>query len=353
MLSQLVEAAGKTARQHQVVISLRDEGVFGGSLRAAGVELHCLHMTGPLTLPPALWKLTKILRKTRPEVVMTWLYHADLMGTLAAFLTGTRRLVWNLRCSKMDFANSHRSTAWIVRLLARISRRPWAVSFNSHTGQRDHQKLGYRPQRWVYLPNGFDPDQWRPDPEQRRAVRAQWKLEPGAVAIGMVARVAPQKDHANFLRAAQQIAPRHPQVRFILIGKGTERLPLPPALAGRVLALGERHDVDRLLRGLDIFVLASLFGEGLPNVVGEAMSTGLPCVVTDVGDSQDLLGDGGLAVPRGDTEALVRALTAITTMLPEERAALGARGRARIEEHFTLALAESRYQELWEEASRP
>ena len=354
MLARIAMYAFGPEAPRQIVISLMGEGTHGSTLRSAGVELHCLDMRNGLSFFPVLLRLAAIFRRLKPNVLMTWLYHADLVGTLAAMIAGLsmRRVIWNVRCSDMNLAHYAATTRIATIALARLSRFPACVAANSKAGQRAHSGMGYRPRKWIYLPNGFDLDVWRPDEGDREAVRNELKLAPGILAIAMIARVDPQKDHGTFLAAAQYLVARHSNLRFVLIGKGTEALALPAAMAGQVIALGERQDVDLLLRGLDIVVLSSMT-EGFPNVIGEAMATALPCVVTDVGESAELVGETGLVTPARDPTALAEAIMKMVSESPEARQARGARARERIRANFSIDRIANLYKATWLSVAAP
>lgn len=332
-----------------LVVTLRSGGAFAPELRARGVPVVSLGMRpGPSALL-GWWRLVRLLRRVRPALVLSWLYHADLVATLAVPFAGRPRLVWNLRGTAKSPAGSPWHTRLTVRLLARLSRRPWAVAANSHAGRRDHEALGYHPRRWIHLPNGIDTDRWRPDADDRSAVRTELGLDDDEVACVAVARVHPQKDHPTLLVAMGRLVERNPdrRLRLVLVGEGTATLPLPPAIAPRVLALGARDDLPRLLRGADLAVLSSAFGEGLPNVVAEAMATGLPAVVTDVGDAAELVGDTGWVVAPGDAAGLGEALRAAVDAGAGERRARGRAARERVAQQWSLDGSLAAYRELW------
>ena len=166
-----------------------------------------------------------------------------------------------------------------------------------------HEALGYRPRDWVHMPNGVDLNRYRPDTRDRVQVRAELGLDATTFAVGMIARADPQKDHVTFLAAAEIVAAQHPNLRFILAGRETEKLPA----VDRILTLGEREDVPRLLRGLDVVVLSSAYGEGTPNIIAEAMATGVPCITTNVGDAAALVGCSGLVVAPRNPHRVVRS----------------------------------------------
>jgi glycosyltransferase involved in cell wall biosynthesis len=287
-----------------------------------------------------------MLRRNRPDVVMTWLYHADFIGTMALLASGlgTDRLVWNLRCSNLDFKDFARTTRWLVSILAWLSPLPRTIAANSRSGQRAHQALGYRPRSWVYLPNGLDLDEWRPDEADRVKIRHELGLKNGGLAVGMIARLDPQKDHATFLAAAERVSGRGWQVRFILVGRNTTKLPTYE----HVLALGERRDIPRLLRGMDIIVLSSAYGEGFPNVLAEAMATEIPCVTTDVGDAAALVDGTGLVVPPRNPGALAAAIEMLLSEDAASRTSRGRRARETIQRNYSLKRIAELYHELWQ-----
>lgn len=348
MLARIVNAKDFSAASRQVVISLIDRGVQGPVLKSAGIELHTLNMNQPLAAPWSVFRLSRLLRQLKPDIVMTWLYHADLIGTLASRLAGldSGRLVWNIRCSDMDLSQYAFTTRLVTRGLAALSPYPAAVVTNSLAGQRAHARLGYRPKRWVHLANGFDLGEWYPDADDRLAVRRSLGLDDSVIALACVARVDPMKDHSNLLAAMEQLGAR-PDLCLVLIGKGTEKIKVADLPQATVIALGERRDVPWLMRGFDGLVLSSRT-EGFPNVVGEAMATGVPCIVTDVGDAASIVDDTGLVVPPHDAKALA---SAVATFLAEPegiRRDRSKRARERIVEHFSLERAQMQYEALWQ-----
>lgn len=357
MLAKLVRAQAPLGVR-SLVISLTGPGVYGPELEREGVAVWSLGMRRGVPEPAALLRLVGILRRERPQLLQSWLYHADLLALLAAPLAGVPKLCWNIRCSDMDMSRYSRLSRWLLRLLARLSGRPDAVLVNSEAGLQLHQRLGYRPRSWQVIANGFDIGRYRPDPAARREIRAELGLSEDHLAVGLIARFDPMKDHAGFLAAAAQVAQRLPQARFVLAGREVE--PGNPAfaaassgaLAGRVSLLGPRSDVPRLMAALDLCCLGSAFGEGFPNVVGEAMACGVPCVATDVGDASRVIGETGRVVPPGNPAALAAALTELLDSPPETRRRLGAAARQRIEDEFSIEIIARRYLDLYRRLTR-
>jgi glycosyltransferase involved in cell wall biosynthesis len=207
----------------------------------------------------------------------------------------------------------------------------------------------------VVLPNGFDLDAFQPDPAARGSVRQELGISEETPLIGLVARFHPQKDHHNFMQAAAQLHARLPNVHFLLCGAGVT--PENPALAqwveeaglrANVHLLGVRQDVPRLSAALDI-ATSSSSGEGFPNVVGEAMACGVPCVVTDVGDAALIVGETGRVVPPHDAQALADAWHDLLNAGEDYRYELGMAARRRVQECFSMTTISRRYEQLYEE----
>jgi glycosyltransferase involved in cell wall biosynthesis len=359
MLAKLVSSMD-AGRFRTKVVSMIPPGVIGARLVQQGIEVHSLGMRRGLPHPLAIWRLLRLLHDEKPDVLQTWLYHADLLGLIASRLARVPHLVWNLRCSDMDLREYSRLSAAMPRLLGWLSRGPDLIIVNSHAGRETHEQLGYRARQWQVIPNGFDTDRFHPDGQAhaRLCTRLQWAQD--SFVVCLPARFDPMKDHANFLAAATRFAQDCGRARFLLVGRGADSNNESLAAAvdrtgcGRKIALlGERHDMPELLAGSDLVTLSSAFGEGSPNVIGEAMACGAPVVATDVGDAARLIGGAGLIVRPRDAEALSAAWRRVFELGPQDRAQLGAKGRQRIVERYAMPTIIARYAALYEDLARP
>src|SRR5262249_10878967 len=179
-------------------------------------------------------------------------------------------------------------------------------------------------ERIAVVPNGIDTDAMRPDAAAGRAMRRTWGIPEDAFVIGCVARLDPMKDHANFLAAAARCSRETADLRFVCIGSGPpayraelQALSSSLGLADRVVWAGEIADVKAAYNAFDIATLPSAFGEGFPNVIGEAMACGVPVAATDVGDARAIIGGHGEVVPPGSPEWLGKAWTRLRQRLAE------------------------------------
>lgn len=322
--------AGQQAGRAPLVVSLRPGGSQYERLQAAGVRVMDLGMRPGVPSLGGLLRLRRLIRREKPAMIQSWMYHADLYALLALVLSARvrrTRLYWGVRCSGLDFGQYALSLRVIVRLCSTLSHFTDGVVFNSQAGKLAHRKLGYSMRGAVVIDNGIDTGAFRPEVALRLPAREELGIAPDAFAVGTVARVDVMKDYPTLLDALRQLD----GVTCVAVGRGTESLDPTPGL----LAQGGRDDVARLLNGFDLLVNASAFGEGFSNAIAEAMATGVPVVATDVGDARRIVGDGGLIIPPRDPAALVEAIARL-----RDDAALrercGRAARERIETHFSL-----------------
>lgn len=340
------------------VVSLIEPGPMGRKLSDAGIRVDSLGMRRGIPSPAGLIRLVRLIRSWQPDVVQTWLYHADLAGLIAtrlAFPLGKGpKVAWNLRCSFMALDEYRRLTGVTLKACSALSGLPDVVVTNSHEAARFHGQLGYAPKRFEVIPNGFNVDRFAPDSEARWQVRDELSISQDALVIGHVARFDAMKDHRTMIRAAA-LATRDCHPIFVFTGRGVDydnlELATWMAEAGldsdRVRLLGERNDIPRLMAAMDIHVSSST-GESFPNVVGEAMASGVVNIVTDVGDSARLVGDTGQVVPPADPKALGRAIARMGALPAQERKARAQACRERIREQYSLPAIVERYEALYE-----
>ena len=336
------------------VISLTDLGPMAGRLTASGTPVRALGMRPGVANPLRILQLAAWLKKSKPQVVQTWMYHADLIGGTAAWLAGNLPVVWGIHHTNLDPDQNKRSTIWTARACARLSRRlPKRIVCCSEASREAHARFGYSEQKMQVIPNGFDLRRFHPDAEARLWLRQELEIPADALLIGMAARFHIQKGHPNFIRAAASLHSRLPDVHFVLCGKDVDKnnSELTAWIKAADLStvchlLGSREDMSCVFAALDVATSSSL-SEAFPMAVGEAMACGTPCVVTDVGDSASIVGDMGKVVPAGDSEALAAAWQEMLAGGPAVRQQMGRAARNRVEQRFNIDSIVERYQELY------
>lgn len=333
------------------VISLMGRGIITERIEGLGIKVETLNMgQGERPGWRALVRLKRLTAKLRPDVVQGWMYHGNLAATLARLLAMVRgnkvALFWNIRQTLYDLNSEKRQTRALILLSRRLSFLPSRIIYNSSVSRTQHAAIGYRNTNGLVIPNGFDLQQFRPDSERRRQLRETMGVSNETIMIGHISRFHPMKDHATLLRVVDRVVEVNgglQDIQFVLVGHGvTDTLSDHPSIR----FLGERTDVAEIMSALDIVVLTSAWGEGFPNVIGEAMATALPCVVTDVGDSAKIVGEYGFVCPIGDDQCIASSLLQLINSA-EQREFMGQHARQRIQENYTMDIVKNEYLGCW------
>jgi glycosyltransferase involved in cell wall biosynthesis len=353
MLHRLILSSRGGEYSH-LVVSLDPAGEMRKRFEEAGIELVIFNFRKvPIS---HFFHLVVLIRKVKPDIVQSWLYHADLLGGLAARLAGNRIVFWGIRTTEVAAAGT-RGTKFVRHLCACLSHIvPHTIVCAADASRRAHIAIGYDAARMVVVPNGFDLSRLVATPEQRNELRLQCEFGVGVVVIGYLGRFHPDKDQANFVRAAGLLAQQHSNVSFLMVGRGLDEKNdqltqwiSATGCAKRFVLLGERDDVPVCLAAMDLFCLSSRT-EGFPNVVAEAMAMGLPCAVTDVGDAAMLVAGTGVVVPKEDSAALAAGLGQLMQMAPDARQRLGEAAKARIHSEFAMDRARERFESIYQSA---
>ena len=353
MLKRLIESHLERPDIEHSIISLTDMGVLGEQLTKQGVAVYCLGMTSILKGPVTFFKLRKLLRTLRPDVVHTWMYHADLLGSLAARSIGLRHVVWCIRSTDISKGGG-KGTLIIRKLCALLSGwLPRVIVCAAGASRKVHEAVGYSADKMQVIPNGFELDKLLPTGSNETHIRDKLGISKACMLVVTVGRYNPVKDHKTFIEAAGKVATKLSDVRFMLVGRDLEysnsklmALINATGQADAFYLVGERNDVPTCLQASDVFCLHSAT-EGFPNVLGEAMAVGLPCITTDVGDAAYLLDNPEWVVPAASPSKLADKLDAMLSLPAAERETLGQTAANRIREHFTMDAISSRYFDLY------
>lgn len=338
------------------VVSLTERGELASAFERAGADVVALGMRGLLSLPGAVARLAREIRTRRPQLMSTWMYHADLVGGLAARLAGLPAVAWNIRHSDLSSAHTSLATRAVMRTNALLSGTlPKKILCCSETARRTHIEFGFRDDRFHLIPNGFDLQTFQPSAEARTSVRQELGLRDDDLLIGLVARWHRHKDQPGFIRAAATLGQEYENVHFVLVGDDCDkdnpelvRLVTEAGLDGRAHLLGRRRDIARITAAFDIATSSSV-SEAFSNTLGEAMACAVPCVATDVGDSAYIVGDTGRIVPPQDPPALARAWAELIAAPDIVRRELGERARERVTQKFALGIVTRQYEDAFRE----
>lgn len=338
------------------VISMMSTGKYGPLLIEAGVDVVSLNMPrGRVTLG-GVFELWRILRRLKPDIVQTWLYHADLVGGVVARLAGIRQVFWGVRHNNLTPGTVKRNTILVASICAKLSKIvPYKIISCSQSAVYSHVAFGYDLKRFLVIPNGYDLKLFSNQFEAGRVLRNALGISENITLLGMVGRFDPQKDLRNLLGALGALR-SEADIMCLLVGAGMEdsNTELTQWISDsgcryRICLLGKRTDIPAIMSALDIHVLSSL-GEGFPNVLAEAMASGTPCVTTNVGDAALIVGNTGWIVPPQDSvalsDAIKEAVWARMNGSEWERRCVVA--QQRIVENFGIKKMVTSYHEAWD-----
>ena len=331
-------AKGLARRGHRVTLaSFYPDGPFEAELVEDNLERLVIGKRGRGDVFAFLWRLGRAVAARQPDVIYGFLPVPNLLTAATRIHFGARMgIVWGIRGTPLDPARYdwlERASIRLERLAARV---PDLVIANSRSGKEWARGAGFDARRVAMVANGIDTAAFcPPSAEQRAAARAMLGCPADVPVVAVVGRIDPMKDHETFLEALATAARAAPELRALIVGSGAaaavDRLRQSAETLGigdRVIWSEARRDVARVYHAADLLCLPSAFGEGFPNVVGEAMATGLSCIVTAVGDSAELVGDTGKVVPPRCPELLARAILDCVRRLRESgRHNLAARRR--------------------------
>jgi glycosyltransferase involved in cell wall biosynthesis len=354
MLLKLLKGIDKN-RYVVCVLSLTTIGEIGHQIQKLDIPVHAFGMNSGIPNPLCLFDLVRLIKCFQPDLVHTWMYHADLLGGLASRISGIKGLSWGIRHTDLSPSANKRSTLWVVRLCAWLSHwLPRKILVNSQVARKVHEATGYSADKMVVIPNGFDLERFIPAASARHELRSEFGLDAATPLVGVIGRFHPQKNQIGFVQVMTALHASRPDVHFLLAGQGVDsdnRVLVAAIHAAGVDGvchlLGLRTDIPRLMAALDVLALPSV-GEAFPNVVGEAMACAVPCAVTDVGDSAWIVGDTGRVVPAGDMSGLAIAVHDLLNMPSEERTALGAGARERVSSLFEIGAVVKQYEAFYE-----
>lgn len=314
---QLVLTAKDLAKRgHSVtILTFYSGGFYESELEGAAARLISLNKTGRWDLLGFYWRLIKRLRFESPDVLYSFLDSANVFSILCKPFLFNKKIVWGVRASNMDLSAYPWISRWSYKAECFFSRFADRIIANSHAGLDYAVAHGFPREKMCVVHNGIDTEYFAPDHSLGLPLRTQWGVADNQVLIGLVGRIDPMKGHEIFLQAAAILKENATDTRFVCVGDGEKAYVERMQAVAKDLKLnnvliwaGVQSDMPAVYNALDLLVSSS-FGEGFSNVIAEAMACDVPCVVTDVGDSADIVGDCGELVPPNQSQLLADTIT--------------------------------------------
>lgn len=322
------------------VISLTGLGPIGVELQELGVDVVPLNMRGFSSFPYMLIKLRSELKRRAPDIVQTWMYHADFMGGVAAKSLGIKRIIWGVRTTDVGLGGA-KTTLLIRSICAFLSKYiPDVIVCAAYASRDFHIKVGYKASKMQVIENGFNLDKFFFDSKVRKKVREQLGVTEGSLLVGSVGRFNEIKNQELFVETASLIVSAVPNAVFLMVGRDNDwdNTQLVDwidrkALRDKFILVGEQSCIPQYFGAMDVFCLHSKT-EGFPNVLGEAMAMGLPCISTDVGDANKLLSDEYLCP--SSAQSVAQKIVGVLNLDREVLISIGQKNRKRIVEDYSM-----------------
>jgi len=355
MLCKLLSNYDKNLFNPIVISLMNSGGILDKYIKKLGIPLYFVGLNNYYPRPIAFYNFIKYLYKLKPDIIQGWMYHGNMAASLAGlFLLNKIPILWNIRHTPYNLKEEKLFISILIRLGALFSYQTKCIIYNSLVSVHRHKLLGYNNKISKIIPNGFDCFQFKPSLTARLSLRGELKIKRNDLIIGFIARYHPMKNHTNFIRAAGKLVSEYPDVHFVLVGIDVDKsnsvlvdLIKEKGIMSQVHLLGERNDIPEVTAAFDIATNFSSWGESFSNAVGEAMACGIPCVVTNIGDSAWIVGDTGMIVPPENIDELVKAWIKLKKIGSLGRKQLGQKARERIMNKFSLLKIVNSYEETY------
>ena len=338
------------------VISLTNIGDIGVILRNRGIKVYALEIKNIYSLIKNLLYLYNLIRKLKPDIVHTWMYQADLFGGIISKLAGVKIIYWNIRNSSLISGTSisTRSIGFLNSFFSYLI--PNKIILVSENSRIYHSSLGYSNRKMLVIPNGYDVSLYTTNIFIKDKIKKELNISSNSIVIGSIGRYNLYKDHVTFIKSALRvldIIKKDFNIKFVLIGKNITKenniifsLIKNTKFKDNFILLGEQKDIIDYYSLFDIFCLHSI-SEAFPNVLAEAMCSGLPCISTNVGDVSLMLDDKFCIVPPNNTIKLSNSLIKLINLAKNDLDNIGFQNKLKISSEYSIELFYNNYNQIY------
>lgn len=339
MLSRLIKAQPDV--KHFIVSLMKiNQEIYSETLEQCSY-VDSLSWNGINTLKTIL-KLKKVIKELNPDIIQGWMYHANVMTSLSVLgLVNKPRIFWGIHHSLASPKEESIATKLSLVVSRILSANPTGIIYCANSSLHQHYKYGLNNPNTVVIPNGVSLDKFQLNPTLH-----------DPIVIGFAGRYHTAKGYPYLFETIAKL--KDQSVIFKIAGSGANLdNPDLKALfdkyllrADQVNLLDQVSDMPAFYQSIDAFLMTSIT-EGFPNVLVEAMASGLPCISTDVGDSKYIVQGFGAIVPARDAQALADAILSYLEKTDKEKYVLKQKARKRVENKFSIEKVSEQYKSVW------
>lgn len=331
------------------VISLQTDGVLLRDFQSSGINVNNFNFNKNILDIFEIIKLFFFIKKFKPNIVMTWLYHADFIGLLMKFyFKDSFKLIWNIRCSDINFNNYSNITKYLFHALKKYSHIPNTITFNSFKGKEFHLSQGYINGNIKIIPNFVDTKYWKFSEIERKEIRDKLIIDKNTFLIANIGRYDPQKDHNTFVESAKILIKKGLDIKFLIIGKNTNNINIQKDIRDYFIILDYQKEIKKYYSALDLLILSSSYGEGFSNVILESMSMSIPCIVSNVGDNKRIVSNDKYVFEKKDFVLLSTIIQNFIKLNKNLKDQIKRTNRKNIEENYDIKNLLNKFNKLWE-----
>jgi glycosyltransferase involved in cell wall biosynthesis len=301
----------KSKKTRTLVISLNLKGYYAERLIEGGFEVLSLNLKEKKFL--SIFLFIKSIINFKPDIIQGWMYHGNLFALFAKFLLFKKtNLFWNIRQTLYDINLEKRYTKLVILICKIFSKFPTKILANSKVSILQHIKYGYA-DNFQLVTNGVDIHNFKIDNNLGSLFRRKFGISENADCIGLIARYHPMKDHNFFIENILKVL-TDKNIVPVIVGKDIVNQKnkifqlVPNELRSKFILVDEYNDINEVLNSLNLICVTSRWGEGMSNILIEAMSTGLNCISSEIGDNKVLIKNFGSSYTIGDSITFVSLL---------------------------------------------
>ena len=342
---------------NHTIISLSNTPDLEASFIKLNIPVFSLNFPDGKIKISGVHKLYRLIKKINPDIVQTWMIHADLIGGLTARLIGIKNIFWGVHHSVLIYGKVKWPTIFILKINALLSHFiPKKIIYCAEKSRSAQESIGFSKSKGVVIQNGYDIKKFYRNTDLGINFRNELKISDDTFVIGHVGSYDPLKDQNTLIEAFDILNKQNFKFIAVLVGKNLDNdnnylvtKIEEMGLSSSIHLLGMRNDIPAVMNGIDLFILSSL-SEAFPNVLNESMACGTPCITTDVGDASLIVKNTGWIVPPKNPKLIVDAVIDAEDELRSRNISWLKRKddcHERIIENFSLKKMVKKYKKLW------